>query len=65
VTKRTAKRRRRGLTRFLRGWWVLIAVLALLVYYRSIPPWVWTLTVGAVVVAVVYYWLGFLRGRRK
>jgi O-antigen/teichoic acid export membrane protein len=64
VTRKTTKRR--GLRRFLpRGGWLLLAVLAMLVYWESIPPWMWTLVAGVVVVAVVYYWLGFRRGRRR
>ena len=43
----------------------LLAVLAVLVFRKAVPPWMWTLTAGAVVVAAVYYWLGFLGGRRR
>jgi O-antigen/teichoic acid export membrane protein len=51
--------RRRGLLL------ALLAVLAVLVYRESVPAWVWTLVAGIVVVTVVYYWLGVLRGRRR
>ena len=62
----TTRKRRRGLRRLLPRWgWLLLAVLALLVYRRSIPSWVWTLAAAIVVVAAVYTWLGFLRGRSK
>jgi hypothetical protein len=62
----TTKRRRSGLGRLLpRGVWLLLAVLAILVYRESIPSWVWSLAAGIVVVAAVCYWLGFPRGRRK
>ena len=62
---RTAQRRR-GLGRLVpRGGWLLLVVLAVLVYRESLPTWVWTLSAGIVVVAAVYYWLGFLRRRRK
>jgi O-antigen/teichoic acid export membrane protein len=60
------RQRRRGLRRFVpRGGGLLLAVLAVLVYREAIPTWVWTLAAGIIVVAVVYYWLGFLRGRRR
>jgi len=64
--KRTTKRRR-GISRFLPrgGWLLLLALLVVLAYRDSIPPEVWTLAAGVVVVAVVYYWLGFTRGRRR
>jgi hypothetical protein len=51
--------RRRGLLL------ALLAVLAVLVLRESIPTWMWTFTAGIVVVTVVYYWLGFLGGRRR
>jgi hypothetical protein len=43
----------------------LLAVLAVLVFRESIPTWMWTLATGIVVVTAVYYWLGFLGGRRR
>ena len=65
MTKR-AVQRRRGLARLVpRGAGLLLALLAILVYRESIPSWLWTLVAGIAVVAVVYYWLGFLRGRRR
>jgi len=55
---------RRGVARFVpRGGGLLLAVLALLVYRKSIPSWVWTLAAGIIVVALVYYWLGLFRRR--
>jgi Kef-type K+ transport system membrane component KefB len=63
VRKTTNRGRQR---RFMRpAAWLLLAVLAVLAYQESIPPWVWTFVAAVVVVAVVYYWLGFLRGRRR
>jgi O-antigen/teichoic acid export membrane protein len=61
--KGTARRR---LGRFVpRGGGMLLALLAVIVYHKSIPSWVWTLVVGILVVAVVYYLLaGARRGRR-
>jgi len=63
---RKAVRRRRGLRRFVPGGgWLLLVLLAALVYRESLPAWVWTLAAGTVVVAAVYHWLGSFRGRRK
>jgi hypothetical protein len=57
---------RRGLGRFVpRGGGLLLALLAVIVYHKSIPSWVWTLAVGILVVAVVYYMLGLLRRGRR
>jgi O-antigen/teichoic acid export membrane protein len=63
VRKTTKRGGQRRLLR--RGAWLLLAVLAVLAYQESIPSWAWTLVAGVVVVAVVYYWMGFRRGRRK
>jgi hypothetical protein len=51
--------RRRGLLL------ALLVVLAVLVFRESIPTWIPTFMAGIVVVAVVYYWLGFLGRRRR
>jgi O-antigen/teichoic acid export membrane protein len=57
---------RRGLGRFVpRGGGMLLALLAVIVYHKSIPSWVWTLVVGILVVAAVYYALGVLRRGRR
>jgi len=47
-----------------RGGFLLIAVAVIVLYRTKLPSWVWTLAVGIVVVAAVYYWLGLLRRRR-
>jgi hypothetical protein len=63
---RVTGRGRRGLGRFVpRGGGLLLAVLAVIVYRKSIPSWIWTLVVGVLVVAAVYYALGLLRRSRS
>jgi Na+-transporting NADH:ubiquinone oxidoreductase subunit NqrB len=59
VPRRT---RNRTLTRTA----LVVGVLAVLVYRKSIPSWAWTLVVAVIVVAVVYIGLGWVgRGRRR
>jgi hypothetical protein len=45
---------------------IVVGILAVIVYRKSIPSWLWTLVVGVIVVAVVYIGLGWVgRGRRR
>ncbi|HVQ96279.1 MAG TPA: hypothetical protein VMU51_35000 [Mycobacteriales bacterium] len=50
------------LARIPRGVWIVIAILAVIVYARAIPSWVWTLVVGVLVVYAVFR---VLAGRRR
>jgi O-antigen/teichoic acid export membrane protein len=43
--------------------WIVVAILAVIVYHDAIPSWVWTLVVGMVVVYAVFRVLAG-RGRR-
>jgi hypothetical protein len=54
----------RGVRRIPRGVWVVVAVLAVIVYRNQIPSWVWTLVVGVLVVYGVFRVLSG-RGRRR
>jgi hypothetical protein len=57
---------RRRLGRFVpRGGGMLLALLVVIVFHKSIPSWVWTLVVGILVVAAVYYVLGATRRGRR
>jgi O-antigen/teichoic acid export membrane protein len=52
----------RGLGRIPRGVWIVVAILAVIVYHDAIPSWVWTFLVGVLVVWAVFTVLS--RGRR-
>jgi hypothetical protein len=59
-------RRTRGRSKALTRTALVVGLLAVIVYWRSIPSWLWTLVAGVVVVAVVYIGLGWVgRGRRR
>jgi membrane protein implicated in regulation of membrane protease activity len=51
-----------GVRRIPRGVWIVVAVLAVIVYHDSIPSWAWTFAVGVLVVYAVFR---VLSGRRR